>query len=329
MCTHNGARTLESALRSLTGQRFERGTCEIVLVDDASTDETPQIAAAAQVHVVCRERSSGLAAARNAGLAAARGQLVAFTDDDCVADGDWLEQLVAPLLDDASIDGVSGYTSVGSDDSVPFRFLGYRNPLRPLPVSLLDSANPLVRLAGYLREDAGPRPAVEQHSRLYALVGANMALRRELLDAVGGFDEAMVQSEDEDLCRRIHRHLGGATFLYERRAHVAHHYRPGFTDTLKRGRTYGRGSALTKRQAGEFPALFPFPLIVASILLAALWRPRAIAIAALAPLALYAGWWPVVLRRRDPEALLYPYMQLLQESAQLWGQFQYYRRPPG
>ena len=166
----------------------------------------------------------------------------------------------------------------------------------------------------------GPRPAVAQHSHVYALVGANMALRRKLLDDVGGFDEAMVQSEDEDLSRRIHRHLDGATFLYEERAHVAHHYRPGFADTVKRGRTYGRGSALIKRQAHEFPALFPFPLLTAAIFLATLLvRPRRISLAALAPLALYGGWWPTILRRRQPEALLYPYMQLLQESAQLLG----------
>jgi cellulose synthase/poly-beta-1,6-N-acetylglucosamine synthase-like glycosyltransferase len=233
------------------------------------------------------------------------------------------------LLDDPSLSGVTGFTSVGSSDSIPFRFLGYRNPLRPLPVSLLDSTNPLARLRTYLREDAGPRPSVAQHSHVYALVGANMAVRRELLDQVGGFDESMVQSEDEDLSRRIHAHLDGATFLYEERAHVAHHYRPGFADTVKRGRTYGRGSALIKRQAREFPALFPFPLLTAAILVVTLvTHPRRIALAALAPLVLYGGWWPTILRRRQAETLLYPYMQLLQESAQLWGQFQFYRRPP-
>jgi glycosyltransferase involved in cell wall biosynthesis len=328
VCTHNGSRTLTLALASLSAQNFEHGSYEVVLVDDASTDETPQIAAASDARVVRRERSSGLAAARNAGLAAARGQFVAFTDDDCEASPDWLQQLITPLLDDSSLAGVTGFTSVGSNDSIPFRFLGYRNPLRPLPISLLDSTNPLARLRTYLREDAGPRPAVAQHSHVYALVGANMALRRKLLDDVGGFDEAMVQSEDEDLSRRIHRHLDGATFLYDERAHVAHHYRPGFADTVKRGRTYGRGSALIKRQSREFPALFPFPLLTAAIFLATLLvSPRRIALAALAPLAFYGGWWPTILRRRQPEALLYPYMQLLQESAQLWGQFQYYRRP--
>jgi len=85
---------------------------EIVVVDDRSSDETPQvveeIAAQAAVSLrYAREEGRGVAAARNRGIAEARGEWVAYTDDDQWNDPDWLYQLFVAARD-AAVDCVGG-----------------------------------------------------------------------------------------------------------------------------------------------------------------------------------------------------------------------------
>lgn len=72
---------------------------EVVVVDDASTDDTARVAAERGARVVRLERQSGPAAARNAGIAASRGELLVFLDADCVPAPGWLEALMVALED--------------------------------------------------------------------------------------------------------------------------------------------------------------------------------------------------------------------------------------
>lgn len=322
ICTHNGSRTLTLAMQAVMNQSLEHGVYEVILVDDASTDDSGRIASEAGARVIRREQSAGLAAARNTGLAAARGELIVFTDDDCEPAHDWLERLIAPL-DDRRIDGVTGYTTTASTESLAFRYLQLRNPLRPLPLKILETTTPLARLRTYLRTETGPSPSLPAGARTYNLVGANMVIRRTVIDAVGGFDETFVQSEDEQLCRRIHEATGGATFVYEPAARTRHHYRPGFGDTLRRARIYGHGNALMSRWQRRMPVIYPFPLL---LLLAFLYslarRPRLLLGVAAGPVLCYARWLPTV-TSRGAEGLIYPYMQLLQEASFLRGELHY------
>ena len=92
ICTHNRAASLEKAVRSVLRQMT--GDTELLIIDNASTDDTPVVAAqlvAANPRVeVVREDELGLSAARNAALKKARGQFVLFLDDDATAEPDWL-----------------------------------------------------------------------------------------------------------------------------------------------------------------------------------------------------------------------------------------------
>lgn len=81
--TRNRAGLLPRAIGSVLAQRFR--DLELIVVDDASSDDTPALLAQLddpRLRVLRRERNSGAAAARNAGLALARGRYVAFQDDD-------------------------------------------------------------------------------------------------------------------------------------------------------------------------------------------------------------------------------------------------------
>ncbi|HEX8484903.1 glycosyltransferase family A protein [Sphingomonas sp.] len=80
---------LRRCLASLAEQTLPRGAYEVIVVDNGSSDSTPDVARAAAV-ILLEEPQPGSYAARNRGIAAARGEWLAFIDSDCRADRDWL-----------------------------------------------------------------------------------------------------------------------------------------------------------------------------------------------------------------------------------------------
>jgi glycosyltransferase involved in cell wall biosynthesis len=92
----NGSRTLPACLQAL--QQQTRSPDEIIVVDDGSTDNTAAVAAQQQVTVISQAQA-GPASARNYGAQMAQGDLLLFTDADCVPAADWVERLVGPFAD--------------------------------------------------------------------------------------------------------------------------------------------------------------------------------------------------------------------------------------
>ncbi len=96
--TYNAKDDLRECLQSLEKQDY--GEVEIVVVNDASTDGTPEFLQSfkAQTNsdlvIVTNETNRGVAGARNAGIRHCRGDIIAFTDSDCVADPHWISELV-------------------------------------------------------------------------------------------------------------------------------------------------------------------------------------------------------------------------------------------
>jgi len=95
---YNAAATLGECLAALRSQTMPRARYEIIVVDDGSADATAQVAEAAGVHVL-RQPNQGPAVARNLGVRQASGDIVLFTDADCVPAANWLEEMVAPFAD--------------------------------------------------------------------------------------------------------------------------------------------------------------------------------------------------------------------------------------
>jgi len=98
VCTHNRWGFLERALSGLAAQTAAPESFEVLVVDNASTDATPERAKAwcagrANVRYL-REDRLGLSAARNCGMDAARGAWLAYIDDDAVAFPDWVQRLI-------------------------------------------------------------------------------------------------------------------------------------------------------------------------------------------------------------------------------------------
>ena len=169
---HNAAEALPALLRSLEAQTLPRDAFEVVVVDNASSDDTALVAARAGARVVSEPRPSR-ARARNAGVGAALAERIAFVDAECEADPGWLAALMRCLE---------------------------RAPLVAGPVRLQLPAAPSV----LERFDALWRFHQREHAERDGwAASANLAITREAFAAVGGFDPAYRQiGEDVDLCLR-------------------------------------------------------------------------------------------------------------------------------
>ncbi len=164
LCTRNRADDLRETLRSLGGVAIPEGcTSELLVVDNASCDHTPQVIAETRLpNMIIRhlhEPKPGQSNARNLGLAEARGEIVIFTDDDLRYPLEWLEAMSGPLLR-READGSSGAMRLA-----PHLERAWMGPMHR------------IWLAAPLEEPDGAN-----------FVGANMAFRREVLDKVPGFD---------------------------------------------------------------------------------------------------------------------------------------------
>ena len=166
--------------RALAGAlEQEEVALEVVVVDDGSTDETPQRLAAVdddRLRVVRHERPQGVARARNAGLGAARGEWTAFLDDDDF----WAPRKLREQLDAAAQAGAGMAVS---------HALVVDEALRPLGI---DPAPPADRLlAELIRSNCVPGGC------------SNTVARTAALRDAGGFDEQLAMLADWDLWLRL------------------------------------------------------------------------------------------------------------------------------
>lgn len=95
--TYNSQQTIARCLHALINQTMPRHLYEIVVVDDGSSEPAPAVLEDNPEIRLVRITHGGPAAARNAGVKAAQGEIIAFTDSDCVPSPDWLEKIVKPF----------------------------------------------------------------------------------------------------------------------------------------------------------------------------------------------------------------------------------------
>jgi lipopolysaccharide/colanic/teichoic acid biosynthesis glycosyltransferase/glycosyltransferase involved in cell wall biosynthesis len=95
---YNAQDTLDKCLEALQNQSIASDQYEILVVNDGSTDRTPEIASRRGVRLI-EQPNAGPAAARNAGANAASGEILVFTDADCEPAPDWIAQIASPFSD--------------------------------------------------------------------------------------------------------------------------------------------------------------------------------------------------------------------------------------
>jgi glycosyltransferase involved in cell wall biosynthesis len=230
VCTRNRATRLPDFFAPIARLESPPGGWELVLVDNASSDASAAViadfAATAPFEVRCAHAPvPGLGRARNVGIAQARGRILVFTDDDCYPRPDYLRAFV-DVFEQHPV-GVAGGRIVLHDptDAV----LGMKDVEAPVEIA--------------------PRsfvPAGVVH-------GANMAVRREVVTAIGGFDPrlgvgtACIAGEDIELVARAV--WAGWAARHDPRPIVAHHHgrKPGpDAERQQRSYDYGRGAYYAK-----------------------------------------------------------------------------------
>ncbi|RME94046.1 MAG: glycosyltransferase [Verrucomicrobia bacterium] len=224
VAAYNAARTLPHCLGALTRLRYP--DYEVILVDDGSTDATPDLARDYPgIRYFRHERNLGLSAARNRGIELATGEIVAFTDADCRPDEDWLQYLVHDLLK-LGVSGIGGHNLLPPDDSAVAAAV-MAAPGGPLHVMLDD------RLAEHVP-------------------GCNMAFWRSALVEVGGFDPLFRRAGDDvDLCWRLQAQ--GARIGFSPGGFVWHYRRSTLRAYLRQQHGYGEAEAwLERKHPGRF-----------------------------------------------------------------------------
>jgi len=223
VASYNGEATLTACLNSL--ERLNYPSYEVILVDDGSTDATPEIVAQhPHVRHVRHPQNLGLSAARNTGIAAAQGEIVAFTDSDCRADEDWLHYLVGDLLN-SRFAGIGGHNLLPPEDSWMAAAV-MASPGGPAHVMLTD------RIAEHIP-------------------GCNMAFYKWALEEIGGFDPLFTKAGDDvDVCWRLQQR--GYKLGFSPAGFVWHYRRSTVAAYLRQQRGYGEAEALLVRKHPEY-----------------------------------------------------------------------------
>ena len=315
VCTYNGASGVMATLDSLNRQTI-RDRMEIIVVDDGSVPEIEECEVAGLGAELIRHQSNlGLGAARNTGIAGSRAPIIAFTDDDCRPTPDWAGSLVQAYAE-CTVGAVGGPIVGSARAGLLARYYRWNQPIRPLEADLGRSASLPYRAWLYARQNIAPADHSGERD-VYSLVGANFSFRREVLEAVGGFDAGIrFGGEDEDVCDRIRQTLPGRSLRVVPGAVVEHDYDPRLRDALRRARAYGMGSARNfTRHEHVAPTFYPLPVLWALALVVGLGSRRRHLGALLLPLLFAPRWMVTAVRCRSVEPLSYAYIQALQEGA--------------
>lgn len=255
---YNAADTIGECIAALR-QQAGVGPYEVIVVDDGSTDDTAALARAAGARVITTARGRP-AAARNAGAGAAQGDLVCFTDADCVPWPDWLGEVSAPF-DDPAVVATKG-TYVTHQTALVARFVQ------------LEYEEKYDRLRAQTAIDF-----VDTYSCAY---------RRAVLLANGGFDERFDYLEDQELSFRLADR--GLRMVFAERAVVAHRHSDTLARYLRKKATIGYWKAqVVRRFPGRVVRDSHTPQIMKPQMALATLLPALLA----AGLVALAAGWPV------------------------------------
>jgi glycosyltransferase involved in cell wall biosynthesis len=214
---------------------------EVLVVDGHSTDRTVEIATRFHARVFFEEFRTR-AGACNVGMENATGELIAFTDADCVPEESWLENLVKELQ--------NGVVGVGGG----IKNLGTNFWQRSINLALGTFVGSGNSVQGRF---------FKKRRYVSSISGCNSIYRKKDLLAIGGFDTNLTTAEDTELNRRL---LKVGKLVYTPNAIVSHDHQRGLWRFGKRVYQYGYGRAKSKLWDVQIVPPLVIPLIVVSVL---------------------------------------------------------------
>lgn len=206
---YNSEDIVVDTLEALDAQKFS-GNYEIIIVDDGSVDNTFDVIKnfikGKKKFRLMRQKNQGPAAARDNGAKKAKGNILLFTDSDCVPDKDWIRLMVAPFKD-KEIVGVCGTYKTLNKESL------------------------IAKFAGFEIDDRHERL---QDQKFIDFIGTFSAgYRKDIFKKFGGFDTFFRTSsgEDPDLSFKIDE--AGLKMVFQPKAFVYHRHPDSITRFLK------------------------------------------------------------------------------------------------
>lgn len=183
----NGALLLPRCLESLKQQDYPPELFEVIISDGLSTDNTVEIALSYGAKVIKNEKGT-VAPGRNIGFTASIGEIIVFTDDDCVMERSWLRNSVK-YFKDQTIGGLTGPTITPEEDSHFSRAVGWIFSF----------------MAGFNMSSHADK--ANKQEEIFDIPGCNAFYRRSVLMFVMPIDEGLLTAEDVELNYRV-RKLG-------------------------------------------------------------------------------------------------------------------------
>ena len=212
----NEEQAVSACIESLLRQDYPKDRYELIMVDNDSTDGTAARIKAYPVTYVFERAGHSAAAARNRGLQEASGEILAFTDADCVAAPSWLRHGVAGFAD-AQIGSVAGDIHGYPPETTAQRYVEERRALSQ----------------AWAMTEAF-RPYAQTASAFY---------RTSVLDRIGTFDPVLKVGEDADLAWRMQERLG-LQVAFRPESVVFHKHPETIRELLRQRRGYGYSSVV-------------------------------------------------------------------------------------
>jgi len=225
--TYNREKLLRNLLDSLFRQSYPANKFEIIVVDDGSKDGTREMVetyrkGANRNLKYFYQQNKGPAGARNTGIRNSSGSLIVFTDDDCIASSNWLQEMVKGY-DNSNVAGVGGSIKAIATQSIISEYCSY--------IGVME------------------KPLMQGDTVKY-LVGANSSFRKEHLDVAGWFNEAMpLGGEDLDISFRLEQ--AGYALKFNPEAVIYHLHKQTLRELLVTFFKYGKGSAIFYLQGAK------------------------------------------------------------------------------
>ena len=173
---YNAERYISACIKALLSQSYPRYRYEIIMVDNNSTDGSPEIVKLYPSIKLLSETKQGAYAARNTGVSHSKGEIIAFTDPDCIPSPSWLER-ISTVMASPEIKGVIGYRQPASDS--PFL----------AKIWAFETAKENYIFSGEAKE-------------LYYGHNNNMAIKKDIFDKLGPFIERK-RGSDVVFIRRV------------------------------------------------------------------------------------------------------------------------------
>lgn len=213
---------IANCIEALLAQDYPADRLEIIIVDNNSTDDTADIVRKYPVTLLHERDIQTPAASRNRGIRHAQGEIVAFTDADCIPEPDWLSHMVAPFSD-SQVVGVAGVMIPTIREGLISEFMVAADPVRN-------------------RESEG----------IWYIITANFACRHAALLSAGLFRSRLFTAEDVDLGFRLQMN-GYGRIVGAPQGVVKHPFANTWEELWERFRRYGYSEILLDAMYGQQP----------------------------------------------------------------------------